>query len=114
MGNKAEREEIIEYLMDKNVCDNGSTPLLHCLCQYAFKIDLIKRLCEEHPEYINFKDEKGDSPIMKCASSSARDGVKKEEKEQIIEYLVGKGAETKYESKDLKEICNEEGLDISF
>jgi len=110
-GNKPEREEIIKYLMERgaemNTHDINGMNLLHILCHYAFDMDLIKRFCEANPELINSQSKGGYTPIMLCAYCADKES--KEDREEIIGYLLGIDVEF---DDDLVSLCKKKGLNV--
>jgi len=92
---KENREEIIKYLMERgaetDTHDKYNHNLLHHLCEKAFGMDLIKQFCDKYPQDINSQDKYGITPIIQCASYAAEG--KKQEREEIIKYLLKRGAQ---------------------
>jgi len=73
-------------------------------------MDLIKRygtFCAKYPEFINSQNKDGRTPIMECASNA--DEGNKDEREEIIGYLLGINVEF---DDDLLSLCKEKGLNV--
>merc|ERR1712228_1128934 len=130
IGGADTNRDIVEYLMARQFAEAeqllmfGVNPkvnkyrqnVLHGLCRYA-RIDgmvWLKKYCKKNKEYINAKNCFGDTPIMMCAYHA--DGIiyqEKQEREEIILFLLEQGAETHHKGnagKDLLYYCKKNGL----
>lgn len=70
------------------------------MCEYGYGLidglDWIKRVCVSHPEYINAQNKDGKTPIMLCTTWGNKD------REEIIRYLLERGAEMNIHSPNVK------------
>merc|ERR1712228_324749 len=90
---------------------------LHTLCVNGKSegIDLLKKIMEQHPDWLNAKNKYGKTPIMECAYYSFLDKNEKgkQEREEIILFLLEQGAETHHKNeynRDLLYWCKDSGL----
>merc|ERR1712228_1126164 len=116
-GQFAEAEQLLMFGVDPKI-DRDDNNILHGLCKYGSIEGMIwiKKYCKKNKEYINAKNYYGMTPIMECVHDTYyiyMDEKEKQEREEIILFLLKQGAETHHKDEDDHDIlhyCKENGL----